>query len=178
MDPITIRFYLRMLGYGLAIAAALFLGSKVYGWIFDRGAESVQVLWDKETADYNAEIARLKTEFNDKEVAHRDTNRKLNDDLAQARLDNANALAAAQLDFAQRLRNSEQRSAVYQRQAQGGTAQCGDLANHAARLDASLEEGRFVVRELRDLVGLRDRQILALSAQIRNDRTLIEEETP
>lgn len=91
MDPLAIRFYLRMLGYGLAIAAALFLGSRVYGWIFDRGAESVQILWDKETSEYSAE---------------------------------------------------------------------------------------FVVRELRELVGLRDQQILALSEQIRNDRTLIEEETP
>ena len=178
MDPTTIRFYLRMLGYGLAIAAVLFLGSRIYGWIFDRGAASIQSKWDQETADYNAEVQRLKSDYESKEEAHRSTNRKLNDDLAQARLDNANALAAAERDYAQRLRNSEQRALVYQRQAQSGTTQCGDLANHAARLDGSLEEGRFVVRELRELVGLRDRQILALSEQIRNDRTLIEEETP
>lgn len=178
MIPITWKNGLKLLGWGLVFAAILFLGSAIYGWIFDRGANSIQVKWDQETAEYTAEIDRLKTEFEQQERDHRTTNRKLNDELSQARLEHREALASAERDYTQRLQRSEQRAAIYQRQAQGGTPQCGDLASHAARLDGTLEEGRYLVRELRETLGLREREIHALSQQIRNDRTLIEEEKP
>lgn len=171
----TWKLALKALPYALGLALLIFLGSQVYSYIFDRGANSVQVQWDKEKAEHAQAIEDLKQEYADKEEAHRAENRRISSELSQANLDHANAVAALRLDYAQRLRNVEQRAAIYQRQAQGGAAERGDLADHASRLDAALEEGRSLVRELRETLGLRDRQVQSLSNQIRNDRALFED---
>lgn len=175
MSPGTLKLALKALPYALGLALLIFLGSQVYSYIFDRGANSVQVQWDKEKAEHTQAIEDLKQEYADKEEGHRAENRRISSELSQANLDHANAVAALCLDYAQRLRNVEQRAAIYQRQAQGGAAERGDLADHASRLDAALEEGRSLVRELRETLGLRDRQVQSLSNQIRNDRALFED---
>lgn len=173
---LTWKAFWKVLPYLLATALILFLGSKLYGYIYARGAESVQVKWDEQERQRNETIQGIRDQYSRKEDAHRAINRKISNDLSQARLDAAADLAAAQREFDQRLRNSEARSAVYQRQAQGGAAERGDLAGHAARLDAALEEGVYLVEELQATLGLRERQVLALSEQIKNDRALIEGE--
>lgn len=175
---ITWKVVAKALPYIAVAVAVFFLGSMTYNYVYGRGANSVQVVWDAEKASYAAEVNKLKGDYETLERSHRTRTRELTDELSQARQLHSEALAAAELDYTQRLQRSEQRAAIYQRQAQGGTPQCGDLASHAARLDASLEEGRFVVRELWEVVGLREREIHALSQQILNDRTLIEEEQP
>lgn len=171
----TWKLALKALPYVLGAALLIFLGSQVYGYIYDRGANSVQVQWDAAKAEHAQAIADLKEEYRQKEETHRTENRRISSELSKANLDHANAIAAVHLDYAQRLRNVEQRAAIYQRQAQGGTTERGDLADHASRLDATLEEGRSLVRELRETLGLRDRQVRALSNQIYNDRALFED---
>lgn len=75
-----------------------------------------------------------------------------------------------------RLRASEQRSEVYRNQAQSGATACRNLADHAARLDRTIEEGRAVVREFGETLRLRDQQLVILGKQIHTDRLLLEEE--
>ena len=170
----SLKLLLKYLPHILGIALLLFLGSKLHDFVYDRGAASIQVQWDAEKQEHAEAIASLKLEYEEKEEAHRSENRRISSELSQANLDHVTALAAVERDYTQRLRNVEQRAAIYQRQAQGGTVERGDLASHASRLDASLEEGRSLVRELRETLGLRDRQLQSLSSQIRNDRVLIE----
>lgn len=81
-------------------------------------------------------------------------------------------LATASRDFDARLQLSEGRAGVYRRQAEGSRTEQANLAEHAARLDRSLEEGRGLVRELRETLGQRDRTIGILREVIINDRTL------
>lgn len=62
-------------------------------------------------------------------------------------------LADVQFDYADRLRESEQRSAVYRRQQATSTDECRALAEHASRLDRSLTEGRELVKRVSGNLG-------------------------
>ena len=75
---------------------------------------------------------------------------------------------------ADRLRRSEARADLYQRQAASGAAAAGDLARHAAELDRQLAEGVGVVEELGALVEQRDAQLTLLGKQIMVDRAAVE----
>lgn len=157
------------------ILGAVLLGFgawKLYDAGHDNGAAEVQALWDTDKAKYEKALADAKADYEKKEEAHRATNRKISNDLAQAKLDHANALADQRAEFDRRMRLSSQRAAVYQRQAESGAAGCSDLAEHTARLDASLEEGRQLVRELGSTLGLREQQLRSVGQQLLNDRAL------
>lgn len=172
---VYLKLFLKYLPWILGLALLVFLGSRLYSHVYDKGATSVQVQWDAEKQKQLEATNKLKADYEKKERDNRTENRRISDELAQAKLDHANALADLRTDFAQRLRTSEMRSTIYQRQAEGGAAQCRDLASHASRLDASLEEGRSLVRELRETLGLRDRQVHALGNQINSDRALFQD---
>lgn len=177
MPAFTWKLFWKVIPYVIAVALVFYLGSKLHDHVFAKGANSVQVEWDKEKAAYDLEMARLKQDYNDREEDHREENRRITNALSEAKLNHTIALADARRIYDQRLRDSEARSALYQRQAQGGTTERGSLADHAGRLDATLEEGRHLVRELRETLGLRDQQLRTLSDQIKNDRALIEGDT-
>lgn len=164
-----------------SLVLVLLLIAAVLGWRhsvkqdgFREGAASVQAKWDADTKDYDAEINRLKGEAAVLEANHRTENTRITHELAEANRKHAVEVATLQFDFDRRLQLSSKRSVVYQRQSEGGAAECRDLASHASRLDTALEEGRALEQEYRSTLGLRDRQIEALSNQIRNDRTLME----
>lgn len=141
---------------------------------FREGAASVQLQWDQDTAKYLAQIQQLKDSYAQKEQVHRAENQRITYELSQANQKHAVELASLQSDLAKRMQLNTQRTAIYERQAEAGTIECRSLASHAGRLDAALEEGRSLEREYRSTLGLRDRQIEALSKQIRNDRSLME----
>jgi hypothetical protein len=168
-----IKIGLAALILGLAIWAL----TAIHESIQQTGRDEIQALWDADKLQHQAYIKHLEDEYALREEGHRAENRRISSELSKANLDHANAIADVRAEYAQRLRSSEQRAAIYQRQAQGGAAERGDLASHASRLDAALEEGRSLVRELRQTLGLRDRQIEALSRQIQNDRKLIAEDS-
>lgn len=137
------------------------------------GEASIQRQWDAQILkDKRAE--EKQREANDKaEAIHRQQVSALQQELRDAQTSHRIELDRIAGEYAGRLLKSEQRASVYQRQAEGGAAECRSLASHAARLDASLEEGRSVVRELRATLGLRDDQLKALADQIKADRQLL-----
>lgn len=168
--------YLPHLIVGLAFVGGVsYVGYRLHSSGVDSGRAEIQAKWDKETFDYNEEVRRIQAEYAEKEALHRRNNTRITHELAEANRTHAVEIATMQSDFDRRLQLSSNRSAIYQRQAEAGAAECRGLASHASRLDASLEEGRALVRELRATLGLRDQQVKALSDQIRNDRSLLEE---
>lgn len=154
-------------GVALLIGAIFFLGSsyKDAQW---------EAKWAADKLEYSREITRLQGETRTKEQEHATETSRLQTQIADQDRLHTLALAAVRTEFTQRLRTSEARAGIYQRQAEAGPAQCRDLAAHAARLDRSLEEGRGLVQELRLTVGQRDNAIRSLSDQIRADRKLFE----
>ena len=157
---------------GVAVATVLVLWG-TYSLGSNSGEAHVQQQWDAQKAKDLLVIQKLRDDLSQAESQHR-----LQVSTLEGELRNAEARHRMELDrlngeFADRLRNSDARANVYQRQAEGGAVERNRLASHAAKLDRSLEEGRRVVAELRTTLGLRDEQLKSLAAQIRADRELI-----
>lgn len=168
-----IKYLPHLLALILLIGVGVALHQKIKQDGFREGAVSVQAKWDAETKDYNEHIASLQKEYEAREAIHRSKNDEITHALAEANRKHDVEVATLRSDYTRRLQLSSKRSAVYQRQAEAGATECRSLASHASQLDASLEEGRSLVRELRTALGLRDEQVRALSEQIKNDRNLM-----
>lgn len=168
-----VKYLPHLLTLILLIGAGVYTYRKIKQDGFREGAVSVQAEWDRETKDYEEHIRSLEKEYAAREAIHRSKNDEITHALAEANRKHDVEVATLRSDYTRRLQLSSQRSAVYQRQAEAGTIECRSLAGHASQLDASLEEGRSLVRELRTTLGLRDQQVRALSEQIKNDRNLM-----
>lgn len=77
-------------------------------------------------------------------------------------------------DHALRLQSSEERANIYKRQAESGTSTAKYLAEHTARLDRQLTEGISLVKELRGVIELRDKQIDTLVKYLEAEKKLNE----
>ena len=157
------------------LAATLLIGSGTYVYLCGKydGKEVVQKKWDAEKKLYDTAIAGLKDHYEMLEAANRTKTEELTHDLAEAQKNHDVAIANAQSDFDKRLLKSQARADYYKRMSEGGSLECRNLASHAAELDRSLEEGRLVVRELRETLGLRDKQLIALGDKLQADRKLL-----
>lgn len=172
------KLLLKALPYLAGVVLLFLLGSWIYVSGSKHGASVVQAQWDEQQKADAQAIQALRDEYALKEEAHRIENRKITHELAEAQKTYEVTLAEQRAEYDRRLQLSTNRAAIYQRQAESGAAQCRSLASHAARLDQTLEEGRSLVRELRDTLGLRDRQLILLGQQILNDRVLLNEGEP
>lgn len=156
----------------LAIGLAISLGYIVYQYGYTKGAEDIQSKWAEDRAATEAANLRLSIECAKQEENHRITQEGITNELAKARKEHEAVLSNQRIDFEHRLLQSARRAEVYQHQADSDASERRDLANHAARLDRALEEGRGLVLELSATLGLRERQLKQLGDQIRNDRQL------
>ncbi|MFA7188454.1 MAG: hypothetical protein WC117_00030 [Sphaerochaetaceae bacterium] len=159
-------------GAALVIAASYLFCFK-FGEVV--GESTVQKEWDKSVADYSAQVSKLKDGLHLKEIEHATKTEELTHALAQARINYENALASHRLDYDKRLLLVENRASTYRNQANGTADERDTLAEHAARLDRSLEEGRGLVRELGETIRQRELTITRLVQQIQLDRKLFTE---
>ncbi len=161
-----------------SVVAALVLGTYylTYKLGSHSGADSVQERWDQQTKERNDKITQLEKEYAGLQALHAQRVQELTDELETSSANYAATLAQYQYDFAVRLQQSQTRAGIYQRQAQGSSAERDRLAEHAARLDESLEEGRQLVREFGETVRQRDRTIRSLGIMIQTDRQLFNAE--
>lgn len=167
--------WVKLLTKGLPVLVALGFVLAVFLIGSRYGASRVQAKWDKVEQGYTKQVARLTKEKSERERGHRAEVGKITHALAQSQAAYAADISAINAGWAKRLSDSDRRAASYLAMSQGGPAQSTDLANHAAQLDGSLEQGRRLVGELRSTLEQRDQQIRALSQQILADRSLIGE---
>ena len=156
----------------LVCSALFFIGSMIYS----AGAASVQVEWNKAVAAEN-QANTLKQQRIDK--AKDEYHAKLSSvtrELEQARNATQVALANQRAQYDRRLLDSSNRADYYRSLSEAGSAEREHLASYAARLDRSLEEGRYLVSELGATLRLRDAEIKTLAAQIIEDRKLLSTE--
>ena len=169
------KFFLKGLPYFAAIVAVIGLGWYVYSSGSKSGAASVQSKWDKEKLANEKALTKLRTEAAAKEFTHQQQSQRISDELSDANEKYAASVAALNVDYSNRLHNSEKRATYYQHLSSAGATQQEYLASHAAELDRSLEEGRQLVQELGATVRQRDAQVRALGQQILTDRALVGE---
>lgn len=156
----------------VAVLIAAALGAIVYGIGRNDGAASVQQQWDNDKTKQAQAVADQATTTRTKESTHADKITEAVDNYQAARTPAA-ADAAERIARAERLqRTAEGRAAQYLAMSQAGNTERSRLASHAARLDASLADGRRVAEQLRATVVERDQQIRLLADVIRADRAL------
>lgn len=159
-----------------ALASALVLAvSGSYYVIYQHGKDVVRAEWEEDTAKRNKAMQDLQGRYDVLSLDHKAKSETYARSLEEQKNAYETRLGELGADTDRRLRLSETRASVYQRQAQGGEAERRNLASHAAKLDRALEEGIEVVGELQELVGLRDHQLTQLGKQILADRLLLEE---
>lgn len=171
----TLPVWLKYLPHAIGLGLIVFLGSKIYGCVYDQGRQEILTKWeaDKENVRKATEILKKKVE--DAETLNRQQSKENTHALAEADKKYAVAVVNLRAEYDKRMQSSSTREASYKRLAEAGIVECGNLASHATELDRTLEEGRYLVRELRETLGLRDQQVILVGRQLLADRSLISE---
>lgn len=119
--------------------------------------------WDKKIKDKNDElIAKVKKHNADQLI--------LRDQIDELRAKHEKVVSDINNDHALRMQQSEERSKIYRIRAAASTSDCKQLAEHTARLDSSLEEGRSLVKEFRATVKQLEQDNLLVIKYLLNDR--------
>lgn len=121
------------------------------------------------------EVSRVQGDYDNLLQAHILTVEEIDKSLQEKEKVNEKMLEHIAAESTERLRQSQDRVRIYQRQAQAGSAEVERLASHAAELDRSIVEGKRVAAELAATVRLRDSQLIELGSQIKADRAVLEE---
>lgn len=156
-------------------AVILVIGSIVGAalWGYSYGHTKANNKWLEEEQRYQSQVVELQEKIRTTETEFNEKVSTLNDTITRNKAEYQNALDRAGVEFANRLRKSEGRAKTYADMSQAGEVERATLADHTAKLDQSLEEGRHLVRELRETLGQRDREIMMLGEHIQNVYQLI-----
>lgn len=150
-----------------AVTGVYFMGKNA-------GENKVELAWTQEKKKLADEVIRLKDVIRDKQATHQDETDRVNKELRDAKTKYEKSLSDIRLASAERLRKSKTRADIYKRMSEGAESERGNLASHAAKLDRSLEEGRLLVGELQATLRQRDKELISLGSQIKNDRKLFD----
>lgn len=142
-------------------------------WGYSNGVDATYSKWVEVEQGYQAQVAELQEANKEAEHQFKIKEGELNERIKQDQAAHDAAIAAATRDFTERLRKSEGRAKTYADMSQAGSIERAALADHAARLDRSIEEGRHLVRELRETLGQREREIMTLGEYILSVHQLI-----
>lgn len=157
----------------LFLLLVLFGEYKLWSAGVDHGSDTVTKLWNQDKEKQAKALQDAKDKNALLMADNRSLSEKLTHDLAKQETAHQVELARAKSEFDNRLLQSEKRASVYKRMSEAGSTECGNLASHAAELDRSLEQGRQLVRELRETLRYRDEQLRSVSAKLLADRNLL-----
>lgn len=158
------------LAIGSAVTFSLYATFKIGR---DHGQQEVKLEFlAKEKALQNA-VEKLQKDITKAEEFYKNVVRDLEGQIIDGKLKYEKSLLDINSKYTIRLQQSEIRSETYKRMSQAGTAESYALADHAAKLDRSLEEGRRLVREFRTTLGQRDAELTLVGIQLRKLHDLI-----
>lgn len=153
---------------------------KIYFWValvlvctsatfyvgYSAGSSEVKQQWVAEQKANTVKVNELKVNYEEQLSEYRQKTDSLSKEIYDTRTQYDDRIATIKSDYANRLLNSEQRASVYKRMSEAGRCTSDDLSAYTAKLDRSLTEGRELVRELRELIKLRDQQLIQLGKEL------------
>ena len=153
---------------------------KIYFWValvlvctsatfyvgYSAGSSEVKQQWVAEQKANTVKANELKVNYEEQLSEYRQKTDSLSKEIYDTRTQYDNRIATIKSDYTNRLLNSEQRASVYKRMSEAGRCTSDDLSAYTAKLDRSLTEGRELVRELRELIKLRDQQLNQLGKEL------------
>lgn len=143
----------------VCISATFYVG-------YSAGSSEVKQQWVAEQKANTAKVNELKVNYEEQLNEYRQKTDSLSKEIYDTRTQYDNRIATIKSDYTNRLLNSEQRASVYKRMSEAGKCTSDDLSAYTAKLDRSLTEGRELVRELRELIKLRDQQLNQLGKEL------------
>lgn len=143
----------------VCISATFYVG-------YSAGSAEVRQQWVAEQKANTAKANELKVNYEEQLNEYRQKTDSLSKEIYDTRTQYDNRIATIKSDYTNRLLNSEQRASVYKRMSEAGKCTSDDLSAYTAKLDRSLTEGRELVRELRELIKLRDQQLNQLGKEL------------
>ena len=153
---------------------------KIYFWValvltctsatfcvgYSAGSSEVKQQWVAEQKANTVKVNELKVNYEEQLNEYRQKTDSLSKEIYDTRTQYDSRIATIKSDYTNRLLNSEQRASVYKRMSEAGKCTSDDLSAYTAKLDRSLTEGRELVRELRELIKLRDQQLNQLGKEL------------
>ena len=153
---------------------------KIYFWValvlvctsatfcvgYSAGSSEVKQQWVAEQKANTAKVNELKVNYEEQLNEYRQKTDSLSKEIYDTKIQYDKRIATIKSDYTNRLLNSEQRASVYKRMSEAGKCTSDDLSAYTAKLDRSLTEGRELVRELRELIKLRDQQLNQLGKEL------------
>lgn len=151
------------------IIVLIILGFLCYFIGRNNGYDSCKAEWNKYIQE-NIELnQKLQKQYLDEKTILLNENTKLAQEILNHEQKYQNNINNIKSEYSDRLHKSEERALYYQSlstkvNSKGCTT--ASLASHTARLDKQLTEGINLVRELRELIKLRDSQLRQCGEQI------------
>ena len=130
--------------------------------------------YDACQSKYREELLKQQVENQQKEQAFNETINNLTVNLTETRIRYENTVNKLKSTHANELLKSEQRAELYKRYSETDKAKQRALAEHTARLDRSLTEGRELVKQLTETIRTRDAQLRALGVYFQENAMLYE----
>lgn len=130
--------------------------------------------YDACQSKYREELLKQQVENQQKEQAFNETINNLTVNLTETRIRYENTVNKLKSTYADELLKSEQRAELYKRYSEADKAKQRALAEHTARLDRSLTEGRELVKQLTEAIRTRDAQLRALGVYFQENAMLYE----
>lgn len=130
--------------------------------------------YDACQSKYREELLKQQVENQQKEQAFNETINNLTVNLTETRIRYENTVNKLKSTYANELLKSEQRAELYKRYSEADKAKQRALAEHTARLDRSLTEGRELVKQLTEAIRTRDAQLRALGVYFQENAMLYE----
>lgn len=130
--------------------------------------------YDACQSKYREELLKQQVENQQKEQAFSETINNLTVNLTETRIRYENTVNKLKSAHANELLKSEQRAELYKRYSEADKAKQRALAEHTARLDRSLTEGRELVKQLTETIRIRDAQLRALGVYFQENAMLYE----
>lgn len=130
--------------------------------------------YDACQSKYREELLKQQVENQQKEQAFNETINNLTVNLTETRIRYENTVNKLKSTHANELLKSEQRAELYKRYSEADKAKQRALAEHTARLDRSLTEGRELVKQLTETIRTRDAQLRALGVYFQENAMLYE----
>ena len=130
--------------------------------------------YDACQSKYREELLKQQVENQQKEQAFNETINNLTVNLTETRIRYENTVNKLKSTHANELFKSEQRAELYKRYSEADKAKQRALAEHTARLDRSLTEGRELVKQLTETIRIRDAQLRALGVYFQENAMLYE----
>ncbi len=122
--------------------------------------------------EFSIQSQKLENKYKIKIEEYQNDVSRLQSELQTAQIKFKEELAFINGDSSSRLLKSEQRASVYREQARDSEAKRRELAEHTARLDKALTEGTALVKELSELIKLRDTQVNTCTKLLLEERKL------